>query len=92
MTQAAIPFTQYVRPFGGRRATTILRPAHIASAADRVIAAGYRFECEELTTGEVSLTIANDNGDFDIEVCANGPGVPNAVDRLVIRGAGRIAA
>jgi hypothetical protein len=40
-----------------------------------------------LTTGEISLTIADDDGDVDIEVVPNGPEVPAAVDRLILRNA-----
>lgn len=83
---ASIQFTQYLRPDGRKVAVWIDRPQDIAEKAEKVIAAGYRFECEELTTGDVSLTVANDDdGDLEIEVVENGPSVPAAVDRLVER-------
>ncbi|MER9355514.1 hypothetical protein NKI61_19790 [Mesorhizobium sp. M0514] len=86
MKAASIPFTQFLRPNGRLVSVSIERPAEVATKAQAIIAAGYRFECEELTTGDVSLTVANDDdGDLEIEVVPNGPTVPAAVDRLVER-------
>lgn len=85
----AIPFTQYLKPGGRRADVSIERPAHIASMADRIMERGYRFECEVLSTGQVSLTVADYEGDHDIELCNNGIEVPGAVDRLVTRFAAR---
>lgn len=87
-----IPFTQYMRPdgrslerlFGRTKDVTIDRPDHVADKAQQIIAAGYRFECEILSTGEVSLTITDDEADHAIEVVPNGPGMGEAVDRLVL--------
>lgn len=87
---ADIPFTQYLRPNGRRAEVSIDRPAEIATLADRIIERGFRFECEHLSTGHASLTIANDDDDHDIEVVTNGPDVPVAVDRMVRRFAAKI--
>lgn len=81
-----IPFTQYLMPNGRRDSVWIERPAAIEAKAQAIIAAGFRFECEMLSDyGTISLTIADPEADEDvaIEVCANGPEVPTAVDRLV---------
>lgn len=80
---AEIPFTQFLRPDGRQMVVTIERPAEIAAKAEKIMARGLRFECEHLTTGHVSLTIADDDGDHAIEVVENGPEVPAAVDRLI---------
>lgn len=80
-----IPFTQFLRPDGRQRVALINRPDEVAEQAERIIAAGYHFECEELSTGHVSFAVSNGDGDHDIEVCLNGPGVPVFVDRLIIR-------
>ena len=81
----SIAFTQYLRPDGRKRSVTTERPEPIEALARRIVDAGYAFECEELMTGDVSLTITNDEGDADIELVANGPDVPAAVDRLIER-------
>lgn len=86
----SIPFTQYVLPHGRKREETIERPAEIEALADKFIAAGGRYECEILTTGEVSLTavFCDDDGDeqdVEIEICTNGPAIRDAVDALVQR-------
>lgn len=86
MTTAAIQFTQYMRPDGRAVPVWIERPAEIAAKAEAIVARGLCFECEQLATGDVSLTITDpDEGDVDIEVVPNGPEVPAAVDRLVLR-------
>jgi len=81
----AIPFTQYLRPDGRRRSVEIERPEDIERKALQIIQAGYVFECEHLTTGHASFTIADPvkGEDVAIEVVPSGPAVPDAVDRLV---------
>lgn len=54
----AIPFIQYIRPNGRAIDVTIERPATIGVLANKLIAAGYRFECEVLMDNTVSLTIS----------------------------------
>jgi hypothetical protein len=83
----SIPFTQYLRPDGRRRPTEIDMPGEVEALAHKFIGAGGRFESEELMTGHVSLTavhtVEDEPQDIVIEVCANGPAVPDAVERLV---------
>jgi hypothetical protein len=81
-----IPFTQYLRPDGRRVSVEIDRPAEIEQLASQFIAAGGRYECEELSTGHASLTAVHPNcehGDCAIEIVVNGPKVSAAVDRVV---------
>jgi hypothetical protein len=81
-----IPFTQYLRPNGHKRQVEISRPHTIEQQAQEFITAGGYFECEELATGHASLTAGHpdaDEGDIAIEVVMNGPGVLEAVDRVV---------
>lgn len=92
-----IPFTQYVLPHGRRREETIERPSEIEALARKFIEAGGRYECEVLTTGEVSFTAVfcdedGDEQDVEIEICANGPEVRDAVDALVRRSLNHVAA
>lgn len=89
MADIAIPFTEYVLPNGRKAQIEITRPAEIGVRARSIIAAGYRFEIETLTTGKVSLTIVDadpeaDDPDVAIELCAK-EDVGPAVDRLVSR-------
>lgn len=82
-----IRFTQYLRPNGRKRITEIERTPEIVLLANKFIIAGGWFESEELTTGQVSLTacfmIDEEPQDIAFEIIPNGPGVPEAVDRLV---------
>jgi hypothetical protein len=86
-----IPFTQYLLPDGHPRPVVVDRPPDIEALAQRFIALGGSYECEMLTTGEVSFTAVSDIGgeqqDVAIEVCANGPPVLDAVDAVVRRSA-----
>lgn len=87
----AIPFTQYLLPRGERRAVHVYRPYAIAARAKQILALGYTFECEVLTTSQVSLSITGKNTDVYIEIVNNGPEVLAAVDRLVMAFDGEVA-
>jgi hypothetical protein len=69
------------------RAAEIDRSPEVEALAEQFMAAGGRYECEELTTGHASLTavyeVDGEDQDIAIEVCPNGPEVPGAVDALV---------
>lgn len=81
-----IPFTQYLLPDGRRQTITIERSPEIEAKAATIIAAGLRFETEVLSDGAtVSLTVSDpvEEEDVAIELVPNGPGIPDAVDRLV---------
>lgn len=82
-------FTQFLRPNGRTRTVWIEVPRDVLALATELKAAGYRFECEELTTGHVSITIepppsANeDDGPLAMDVVPNGPRVPLAVIAVI---------
>jgi hypothetical protein len=82
-----IPFTQYLLPNGRVTRINIERPKEIEEIAQRFIISGGRYECEILTTGDVSITavkrINGEEGDVAIAVCPNGPEVPAKVDEVV---------
>jgi len=82
-----IPFRQYLRPDGRQRKVEIDMPPEVEHLAYGFINAGGRYEAEVLTTGDVSLTAVYDvdgeDQDIAIELCDNGPGVPEAVEKLV---------
>lgn len=82
--QGAIPFTQYLLPRGERKAVHVYRPYAITAKARHIMALGYTFECEILTNGRISLTIAGKNTDVGIQIVPNGQDVLGAVDRLVL--------
>ena len=85
-----IPFVQYLRPDGRARVAQFSVLGDTAVKAKWLFDVRCRFECEVLTTGEVSLTVCDpdaDDGegaDIAIEVVPNGPEVPGAIDRLVL--------
>lgn len=86
MTEGLQPirFIQYLRPDGRKESVYIDRPEEIAHKAHEIWMAGFRLEAEVLIGGMVSLTIGDDEGDYAFELSANGPGLENAVDRLIM--------
>jgi hypothetical protein len=84
----SIPFTQYLMPDGRTRAVSISRPPEVEAAALRLQTAGALFECEMLTTGEISFSVeqTDDEGETAVlasAICPNGPEVLLAVDQIV---------
>lgn len=80
----SIPFIQYLRPNGRKQAVSIERSAHVVTRADFIRDHGFRFEIEELMTGQVHMTISDDNGDYSSKICDNGPDVPATVDAMIL--------
>lgn len=82
--ETQIEFTQYMLPHGRRQPAWIEVAPDVAEKARSLVKQGLCFECEILTTGQVSLTITDpENGDLDIRVCKNGPGIREAVEDMV---------
>jgi len=82
-----IPFTQFVRPDGKRRATVIDMPAEVELLARCFIEAGGSYTSELVYAGVVSFcaefTLEGERQDVVSVVGPNGPGVEEAVERLV---------
>lgn len=81
----SIPFTQYKRPHGRVEHISIARSTEVEELAERFMKAGGCYEAEVLTTGDVSITAVYRDTDVEIEICENGPKVPEAVDAVVRR-------
>ena len=84
-----IPFTQYCLPNGRRIRWEFGCSPEIEAIANRFIESGGKYECEVLTTGEISLTavkkIKGEDQDVAIVICRNGSGgtVGDKVDDLI---------
>jgi len=81
-----ISFTQFMRPRGHQITVDIDRPEDIARKARQLNDAGYVFEIEVLTTGEISMEVVKSTDNEQVlanEICTNGPQVPICVDRMV---------
>jgi hypothetical protein len=79
----SIPFIQFLRPDGRRKAVEIDMPEEVENLAATLIEAGCRFEIEELTTGMVNMECMLENYCVAGELCPNGPPVPDAVEKLI---------
>ncbi len=83
-----IPFTQFLMPNGDRRQVFFDCDPAQDSKVMRLIEAYVSFECEVLSTGEVSLTVEfempdGENETLAHEICPNGPEVEKAVEKLI---------
>lgn len=80
-----VPFTQYLMPDGRKRDTSIAMPIDLKPMVDKILNAGYRFEIEMLTTGEISMEVADPvtEDSLAMEICKNGPEVPISTESLI---------
>lgn len=79
-----IPFIQYLRPSGRKQIVMFQAESNLCKAADNIRNHGFLFACEVLTDDvTVSLTIEDEFADYAIEIVPNGPGVVDAVKRLI---------
>ena len=81
-------FRQYLMPDGRTKDISIDRPEEIEEMAGLVVHRGGRFEIEMLSVNrdggdEISVTCVHEDMDIAIELCLNGPEVPEAVDKVV---------
>lgn len=80
-----IPFTQYLLP-NGRRINVEFTGATQESfdKAQLIMEATFRFEIEVLNNGMVSATISDHNDDYAQVICANGPEIDDAINKMII--------
>ena len=79
----AIPFTQYFLPNGRQEQVVIDMDPETEKLAQELIAAGFHFDIETLTTGMISMTCEKDEDMVAIKLASNGPAVVTAVEDLV---------
>lgn len=81
----SIKFTQFLRPNGTPVPVEVDMPEDVEKMAHQLIDSGYKFEIEQLTTGEVHMDCSKPGAEAPIalELCQNGPSVIDAIDRLV---------
>lgn len=82
----SVRFTQFLLPDGRRQEVEIDLDPKVEEKAAKIIAAGYKFEIEMLSTGDISATIADPKIDDDVAFAAivpNGPDVPQAIEDMI---------
>lgn len=80
---APVLFTQFLRPDGTPVAVETMRPVEIVHKARHIVSQGYRFEIEQLSTGDIHGTITNKDGDVSLFICPNGPEVLECIDKMI---------
>mgnify|MGYP001563705846 FL=1 len=79
-----VDVVQFMRPDGRQVECKTDLIDEVKADYEAMVAAGYRFKAECLTTGEVSVTITNkERGDVDIRVLHNGPRVQEAMATML---------
>jgi hypothetical protein len=77
-------FTQYLRPDGRRRTIGTNVGDALKPKVETILANGFWFEIEMLTTGQIHMTISDDDGDYDSRICINSsPIVTQNVESLI---------
>ena len=80
-----IEMTQFLRPQGRQRKVTMPAPKDMEDDYKQMLEDGFHLEGEMLSTGEVSITVSDDDADYDISVIPNGPEVIKAIGRMLQR-------
>lgn len=78
-----VEVTQYLMPDGRKRECTTEISDNVKGLYEEMIQSGYKFEAEMLRTGDISVTISNDEEDIDSRFIENGPGVQNALVEML---------
>jgi len=81
--EMSIKFTQFLRPDGRQKVVYIDLDSATEELAMKIVEEGYRFEVEELSTGQISMSISNDDEDAALRVCNNGPEVPLTIVKMI---------
>jgi hypothetical protein len=74
---------QFMRPNGNKIRESTDIPDELEPIYEALTKANLRFTAEVLRTGEVSLTIEGEEGDLCCEVVENGPGVQEALAKML---------
>ena len=80
---AKIPVTFFGLPDGKRHLVEAPVTPEIAKLAGQVVAHGFRFEAEVLTTGLVSIDCCNEDDQIAIHLCNNNEEVHGALEKVV---------
>lgn len=83
-------FVQFLLPNGRQRQNSIEVSPEAEVMAREVQAAGFRFEIELLATGDVSAECCDDVRELAGFVRENGPGMREAVEKLVHEAHGQL--
>jgi len=80
-----VDVVQYMLPNGRKEGRQVEIRDSFEAPYNAITMRGWRVAAECLTTGEVSITVEDDEQDFATELVANGPDVPRAVERAIAR-------
>lgn len=76
-------FTQFLKPDGARTAVQTFVDDSLKTKVKNIRKSGFEFHIEILTTGQVSGTISDNDGDYAFFVCDNGPEVPMNIEKMI---------
>lgn len=80
-----IEVIQYLLPDGRKNKSTTNISDEYKEQYDDMMLHGYNLAAEILRTGEVSITIENNEDDVDIEIVRNGPEIQYIIEKMLYR-------
>jgi hypothetical protein len=78
-----VEVVQYLRPHGQRNVQTTEIGDSFAAPYNAITMRGWRLAAEVLITGEVSITVEDDEEDFAHRIAENGPAVQRAIEECI---------
>lgn len=80
-----IPVIQFIRPYGKQAHEFISVSNEASNKYDELHKAGLQITSEVLSTGQVSLCLSDNQEDYDIRICSNGPKVKQSIEDMLLR-------
>jgi len=78
-----VPITQFIPPRGRQEIVHATVPDELAVNYESLRRHNCRLTAEILSTGHVSQCIEHEEGDYAIEICANGPEVQQHLEKML---------
>ncbi len=76
---------QYLLPDGRAKNCVVRLPIEFNTYYECMLSYNCRLESEILSTGEVSVTVSNEEGDVDFSITRNGPEVSTGIQNMLQR-------
>jgi hypothetical protein len=80
-----VEMKQYLRPNGAVRVISSFLSDEFADSIHSMGECGCWLEAEVLTTGEVRVTVTNNEADLDFSITRNGPDVRDGIEQMLKR-------
>lgn len=79
-----VRFIQYLRPDGRKKYVEVDLDDEVADKASEIWNKGFILAIEELSDGDIHMSIEGQNRDYGNRICQNGPDVLTAASEMII--------